>query len=105
MNWYSPRADEVDAPAVGLKSDSILAVASMYSKLTPVDEAACLIAPATRTRAGSTPAAAVAFEVSTDMFWVPRSPGNNLAQHAPFLPNDAAFAHHSAAVMVNGELR
>jgi hypothetical protein len=49
----------------------------MYSKLTPVDEAACLIAPATRTRAASTPAAAVAFDVSTDIVWMPRSPGNN----------------------------
>src|ERR1700694_3633116 len=65
----SPRADEVDAPAVGLKLDSILAVASKYSKLVPVVLAACLIAPAIRTRDGSTPAVAVALEVSTDIGW------------------------------------
>src|ERR1700694_3383885 len=67
----SPRADEVDAPAVGLKLDSIFAVASRYSKLVPVVLAACLIAPAIRVRDGSTPAAAVAFNVSTDVFWCP----------------------------------
>src|SRR4051794_35231628 len=71
MNWNSPRADEVDARAVGLKLDSILAVASRYSKLVPVLPAACLIAPAIRTRDGSTPAAAVAFVVSTDMCGCP----------------------------------
>src|SRR6202166_3802471 len=71
MNWNSPRADEVDAPAVGLKLDSIFAVASKYSKLVPVVLAACLIAPAIRARDGSTPAVAVALEVSTDMCWVP----------------------------------
>src|ERR1700688_4053733 len=76
MNWNSPRADEVDAPAVGLKLDSILAVASRYSKLVPVVLAACLMAPAIRTREGSTPAVAVALEVSTDMSG-PRSPRND----------------------------
>jgi putative heme-binding domain-containing protein len=35
MNWNSPRADEVEAVAFGLKSDSILAVASKYPKLAP----------------------------------------------------------------------
>src|SRR6185503_13491104 len=67
MNWNSPRADEVVAAAFGLKLDSIFAVASRYSKLAPVVEAACLIEPAIRARAGSTPAAAVAFVVSTDI--------------------------------------
>src|ERR1700722_1232225 len=67
MNWKSPCADDVEAPALGLKSDSILAVASRYSKLAPVVFAACLIAPATRAREVSTPAVAWAFEVSTDM--------------------------------------
>jgi hypothetical protein len=57
--------------AFGLKLDSILAVASMYSKLVPVVSAACLIAPAIRARDGSTPAVAVAFEVSTDICWCP----------------------------------
>src|SRR6202163_417806 len=71
MNWYSPRADEVEALAVGLKLDSIFAVASIYSKLVPVVLAACLIAPAIRAREGSTPAVAVAFEVSTDICWCP----------------------------------
>src|SRR5450432_2259032 len=77
MNWYSPRADEVEALAVGLKLDSIFAVASMYSKLVPVVLAACLIAPAIRTREGSTPAVAVAFKASTDIFSGPRSPRND----------------------------
>src|SRR6476620_5061589 len=71
MNWKSPRADEVEAAAVGLKLDSIFAVASRYSKLVPVVLAACLIAPATRVRDGSTLAAAVAFEMSTAMCWCP----------------------------------
>src|SRR6478752_6268859 len=71
MNWNSPRADEVEADAFGLKLDSILAVVSRYSKLVPVVEAACLIEPAIFTRVGSTPAAAVAFIVSTDMCWCP----------------------------------
>src|SRR6516164_5869762 len=71
MNWNNPCADEVAAPAAGLKSDSILAVASRYSKLVPLVPAACLIAPAMRTREGSTPGVAVALNVSADMF---RSP-------------------------------
>src|SRR3954447_13937568 len=71
MNWNSPRADEVPAAAFGLKFDSILAVASRYSKLAPVVEAACLIEPAIFARAGSTPAAAVALVVSTAMSLVP----------------------------------
>src|ERR1700736_3206275 len=71
MNWNSPCADEVEAPAVGLKSDSILAGASRYSKLVPLVPAACLIAPAMRVREMSTPAVAVAFDVSTDMLWSP----------------------------------
>src|ERR1700682_1600602 len=71
MNWNSPCADEVEAPAFGLKLDSILAVVSRYSKLAPVVEAACLIEPAIFRRVGSTPAAAVAFVVSTDMSLVP----------------------------------
>jgi hypothetical protein len=50
-----------------LKSDSILAVASRYSKLVPVVPAACLIAPAIRAREGSTPDVAVALELSTDI--------------------------------------
>src|ERR1700688_1600020 len=74
MNWNSPRADEVDAPAVGLKLDSIFAVASKYSKLVPVVLAACLIAPAIRARDGSTPAVAVALEVSTEICWSPPPP-------------------------------
>src|SRR6185295_18200550 len=71
MNWNSPRADEVLAAAFGLKLDSIFAVASRYSKLAPVAEAACLIEPAILARVGSTPAAAVALVVSTDMSLVP----------------------------------
>src|SRR5690242_17376080 len=71
MNWYSPRAEEVEAPALGLKSDSILAAASRYWKLAPVLVEACLIAPVTRMRVGSTPARAVAFDVSTDIFRCP----------------------------------
>jgi hypothetical protein len=55
------------ALAFGLKLDSIFAVASRYSKLVPVVLAACLMAPAIRARDGSMPAAAVAFEASTDM--------------------------------------
>src|SRR5579863_6118704 len=70
MNWNSPCAEEVEAPAPGLKSDSIFAVASRYWKLVPLDIAACLIAPATRRRAGSTPALD-AFDVSTDIVWSP----------------------------------
>src|SRR5450756_2490251 len=77
MNWNSPRADEVEAPAFGLKSDSIFAVASRYSKLVPVVLAACLIAPAIRARDESTPAVAVAFEGSTDICFGPRSPRND----------------------------
>src|SRR5215207_2473603 len=71
MNWNSPRADEVVAAAFGLKLDSIFAVASRYSKLAPVVEAACLIEPAILARAGSTPAAAVALVVSIAMSLVP----------------------------------
>src|SRR3954463_1335335 len=77
MNWNSPRADEVDAAAFGLKLDSIFAVVSRYSKLAPVVEAACLIEPAIFARVGSTPA--VAFNVSTDMSLVPRSSRNDRA--------------------------
>src|SRR6202163_3328988 len=80
MNWYSPRADEVEALAFGLKLDSIFAVASKYSKLVPVVLAACLIAPAIRTRDGSTPAVAVALEVSTDIGWCP-APRETPAKH------------------------
>src|ERR1700747_3477688 len=71
MNWKSPCADEVVAPAAGVKSDSIFAVVSRYSKLVPLVLAACLIAPAMRTREGSTPGVAVALNVSADMFWSP----------------------------------
>ena len=67
MNWNSPRADEVVAAAFGLKLDSILAVASRYSKLAPVLLEACLIEVAIFRREGSTPAASVAFVVSTAM--------------------------------------
>src|SRR3954447_16751972 len=80
MNWNSPRADEVPAAAFGLKFDSIFAVASRYSKLAPVVEAACLIEPAILARVGSTPA--VGFNVSTDMILVPRSPRNRAASGA-----------------------
>jgi hypothetical protein len=64
MNWNSPFADEVDADAVGLKSDSIFAVASRYEKLVPVAPDACLIAPATCARAAVRPVAEE-FAVST----------------------------------------
>src|SRR4029079_14445517 len=47
MNWSSPDAVEVPAPAAELRPDSICAVVSRYSKLVPVVSAACLIAPAT----------------------------------------------------------
>src|SRR4029079_607429 len=79
MCCNSPRADEVVAAAFGLKLDSIFAVASRYSKLAPVVDAACLIEPAIRARVGSTPAAAVAFVVSTDISRVPRSSRNDRA--------------------------
>src|ERR1700710_1775752 len=79
MNWNRPRADEVEALAVGLKLDSIFAVASRYSKLVPVVEAACLMAPAMRARDGSMPAAAVALEASTDMYWCPAPSRNDRA--------------------------
>src|SRR5436190_2647407 len=83
MNWKRPFADDVEAAAFGLKLDSILAVASRYSKLAPVLLAACLIEPAILrrdgsmrdafARAGSIAAAAVAlaavaFMDSTDMY-------------------------------------
>src|SRR3954453_3818070 len=71
MNWNRPRADEVEALALGLKLDSIFAVASRYSKLVPVVEAACLMAPAMRARDGSMPAAGLALLASTDMNWCP----------------------------------
>ena len=67
MNWNSPRAVEVEAAAFGLKLDSILAVVSRYSKLAPEVDAACLIEPAILTRVGSTPAAALALNVSIDI--------------------------------------
>src|ERR1700733_11193388 len=106
MNWYSPCADEVEAPAVGLKSDSILAVASRYSKLVPVVFAACLIAPAIRARDGSTPAVAVAFEVSTAMCWCPAPRETTVRPvRAPFLPKSRSCHRHTAATMVNGGLR
>src|ERR1700676_5506025 len=91
MNWNSPCADEVEAPAVGLKSDSILAVVSRYSKLVPVVLAACLIAPAMRTRDGSTPAAAVAFDVSTDICWCP-APRETPAQACSRAPTNVQAA-------------
>ena len=47
--------------------------------LAPVVDAACLIEPAIRARVGSTPAAAVALVVSTDMSLVPRSSRNDRA--------------------------
>src|SRR3954454_23706718 len=71
MNWYSPCADEVVAPAAGSKSDSILAVVSMYWKLTPVRLETCLIAPATRARDASRPDVCEALELSTDMMKCP----------------------------------
>ena len=51
--------------------------AAYAAKLAPVVEAACLIEPAIFARVGSTPA--VAFNVSTDMFLVPRSSRNDRA--------------------------
>src|SRR6202035_2892993 len=86
MNWNSPCAEEVEAPAVGLKSDSILAVVSRYSKLAPLVLAACLIAPAIRAREMSTPAVAVAFVVSTDICFGLRSPRNDPTQPVRELP-------------------
>src|SRR6185437_10309871 len=65
---------EVEARALGLKSDSILAVASRYSKLAPVALAACLIALATRARALSTPSVAGVPDMSTDI-WCPAPRG------------------------------
>src|SRR6476620_8087082 len=94
MNWKSPRADEVEARAVGLKLDSIFAGASSYSKLVPVVLAACLIAPAIRTRDGSTPAVAVASEMSTDIGWCP----------AP-REKPRSYRDYPAVIMVNGGLK
>src|SRR4030088_215771 len=101
MNGKSPRADEVEALAVGLKLDSIFAVASRYSKLVPVVLAACLIAPAIPTCDGATPAVAVAFEVSTDICWCP-APRETTAEH--FERPIALMPPHTAAFMVNGGL-
>ena len=72
------------APAVGSKSDSILAVVTMYWKLTPVRLETCLIAPATRAREGSRPDVCEALELSTDMMKCPpraalESAGNSAA--------------------------
>src|SRR5437588_9160872 len=103
MNWNSPRADEVVADAFGLKLDSLFAVASRYSKLAPVVEAACLIEPAIFTRVESTPAAAVAFIVSTDICLVPRSPRNDPSR--PARVPDRQGHRHLAAIMVNDVLR
>ena len=47
MNWNSPRADDVAAPACGLRPDSTCAVANRYWKLVPVACAAWRIAPVT----------------------------------------------------------
>src|SRR5215475_8567764 len=104
MNWNSPRADDVVAAAFGLKLDSIFAVASRYSKLVPVVEAACRIEPAIFARVGSTPAAAVAFVVSTGMSLVPRSSPNDAR---PFeAPAIGAYTRaETAAIMVNEALR
>src|SRR6185437_2763786 len=85
MNWNNPLADDVEAAAFGLKSDYIFAVVSRYWKLVPVAVAACLIAPAIRSRRESTPVVAVALELSTVIYLVPRSPRNARPAHAsPF---------------------
>ena len=70
----------------------------------PVVLAACLIAPAIRTRDGSTPAVAVAFEVSTAMCWCPAPRETTVRPvRAPFLPKSRSCTF--AASMVNGGLR
>src|SRR5580698_3637318 len=99
MNWKRPWAEEVEAPAVGLKSDSILAVVRRYSKLVPLELAACLIAPATRTRAGSTPGVAVAFDVSTDIPGL-RSPRNDPTFCSREGSHQRSSWTHSAVIMV-----
>src|SRR5258708_33853073 len=129
MNLKSPRAEDVEALALGLKLDSIFAVASRYSKLIPVVLAACLIAPAIRNREGSTAAVAVAFEMSTDICWCPapretptrlvRAPGMIPKRPVPGLIRDGnrfsdeimprgkwrSCRRHTAAIMVNGWCR
>ena len=99
MNWNRPRADEVEAAALELKSDSIFAVVTRYSKLVPVVSAACLIAPAIRARAGSIPDMAVAFDVSTDMVLV-----RELTALALQARSAAPMPVPISAIMVNGGL-
>jgi hypothetical protein len=63
-----------------------------------------LIEPAILARVGSTPAAAVALVVSTDMSLVPRSSRNDRAGSQG--PGDQRlYAVETAAIMVNGALR
>ena len=47
MNWNRPRADDVEARALGLRLDSTWAVASRYWKSAPVIRAAWRMAPVT----------------------------------------------------------
>jgi hypothetical protein len=62
-----------------------------------------LIAPAIRTRDGSTPAVAVAFEVSADMLGL-RSPRND--PPGPIESSHKRSGHgHNGAIMVNDGLR
>src|SRR6185312_1149132 len=103
MNWNSPRADEVLAAAFGLKLDSIFAVASRYSKLAPVVDAACLIEPAILARTGSTPAAIVAFDVSTAMSLVPCPSRTSRGRSGA--GNQRPYAAETAAIIVNDRLR
>src|SRR6185437_2677001 len=82
----------------------ILAAASRYWKLAPVLLEACLIAPVTRARAGSTPARAVAFEVSTDMFRCPASRTRPSGSWRALSPEKRSRRRAQWAVMVNEEL-
>src|SRR5579863_9649692 len=73
----------------------------------PLVLAACLMAAATRVRAGSTPAVAEAFELSTDIFGL-RSPRNDPPTHlAPDAkaPTSAPASIQRAAIMVKDRLR
>lgn len=86
------------APAAGSKSDSILAVVSMYWKLTPEMFEACLIAPATRARDGSRTAVCEALELSTDMMEYPPRAALSGAG------NSDALSSHRGTGMVNAGL-
>jgi hypothetical protein len=93
MNWYSPRADEVET-CLRIEIGFHLRGGQQIFEAGAGSVGGLLIAPAIRTREGSTPVVAVAFEMSTDICWCPR-----LAKRPP-----RSYRHYPAAIMVNGGL-